>query len=167
MGPRTGLDDVARKKFLPLPGLELWPLGHPAPIKYLHRLPYPGSPTKTLISWFVGPTYCLVYFFESNFAFHAAVMSLSITKCTCSEAALKMGSGGGGGACVNYWFPMRIMQSPEGASVIKAACLHKNRENFRRARLQTSQRFVLRGPGATAFQLSLLRILVLFFSLAR
>jgi hypothetical protein len=30
VGPRTGLDDAERKKILPLPGLELRPLGHPA-----------------------------------------------------------------------------------------------------------------------------------------
>jgi hypothetical protein len=28
--PRTGLDDVEKRKFLTLPGLELRPLGHPA-----------------------------------------------------------------------------------------------------------------------------------------
>jgi hypothetical protein len=30
VGPRTGLDDVERKKILPLPRLELRPLGRPA-----------------------------------------------------------------------------------------------------------------------------------------
>jgi hypothetical protein len=30
MGPRTGLDDVKRRKFLILPGLELRPLSRPA-----------------------------------------------------------------------------------------------------------------------------------------
>jgi hypothetical protein len=28
--PRAGLNDVEKKKFLTLPGLELWPLGRPA-----------------------------------------------------------------------------------------------------------------------------------------
>jgi hypothetical protein len=30
MGPRAGLDDVEKRKFITLPGLELEPLGHPA-----------------------------------------------------------------------------------------------------------------------------------------
>jgi hypothetical protein len=30
MGPRAGQDDVEKRKFLPLPGLELGPLGRPA-----------------------------------------------------------------------------------------------------------------------------------------
>jgi hypothetical protein len=30
VGPRTFLDDVEKRKFLALPGLELEPLGHPA-----------------------------------------------------------------------------------------------------------------------------------------
>jgi hypothetical protein len=30
VGPRTGLKDVERRKILPLQGLELRPLGHPA-----------------------------------------------------------------------------------------------------------------------------------------
>jgi hypothetical protein len=30
VGPRTGLDDTEKRKFLPLPGLELRPLGRPA-----------------------------------------------------------------------------------------------------------------------------------------
>jgi hypothetical protein len=29
VGPRTSLDDVERRKILPLPGIELRPLGHP------------------------------------------------------------------------------------------------------------------------------------------
>jgi hypothetical protein len=28
--PRVGMDDVEKRKFLTLPGLELWPLGSPA-----------------------------------------------------------------------------------------------------------------------------------------
>jgi hypothetical protein len=30
VGPSTGLDDVEKRKFLPLPGLELRPFGRPA-----------------------------------------------------------------------------------------------------------------------------------------
>ena len=43
MGPRAGLDDVEKRKFLTLPGLELWPLGGPARSESLYRLHYPGS----------------------------------------------------------------------------------------------------------------------------
>jgi hypothetical protein len=38
VGPRTGLDDVERRKFLTLPGLELRPLGRPARSQSLYRL---------------------------------------------------------------------------------------------------------------------------------
>jgi hypothetical protein len=43
MGPRTGLDDVEKRKFVTLPGLELQPLGRPVPSQSLYRLRYPGS----------------------------------------------------------------------------------------------------------------------------
>jgi hypothetical protein len=43
MDPRTGLDDVERRKILPLPGLELQPLGRPARRLSLYRLRHPGS----------------------------------------------------------------------------------------------------------------------------
>jgi hypothetical protein len=41
--PRAGLDDVEKRQFLTLPGLELQPLGHPACSQSLYRLRYPGS----------------------------------------------------------------------------------------------------------------------------
>jgi hypothetical protein len=40
---RPGLDDVEKRKFLTLPGLELRPLGRPARSQSLCRLRYPGS----------------------------------------------------------------------------------------------------------------------------
>jgi hypothetical protein len=40
VGPRTGLDDVERRKTLSLPGLELRPLGRWARSQSLYRLPY-------------------------------------------------------------------------------------------------------------------------------
>jgi hypothetical protein len=40
---RTGLDDVEKRKFLTLPGLELRPLCRPACSQSLYRLRYPGS----------------------------------------------------------------------------------------------------------------------------
>jgi hypothetical protein len=43
VGPRTGLDDVERRTFLTLPGLELRPLCRPARSQSLYRLSYPGS----------------------------------------------------------------------------------------------------------------------------
>jgi hypothetical protein len=40
VGPRTGLDDVERRKILPPPGLELRTLGRPARSQWLYRLSY-------------------------------------------------------------------------------------------------------------------------------
>jgi hypothetical protein len=41
--PRAGLDDVEKRKFSTLPGLELRPLCRPARSQSLYRLRYPGS----------------------------------------------------------------------------------------------------------------------------
>jgi hypothetical protein len=43
VGPRSGMDDVEKRKFLKLPGLELRHLGRPARSQSLYRLSYPGS----------------------------------------------------------------------------------------------------------------------------
>jgi hypothetical protein len=43
VGPRTGLDDMERRIFLTLPGLELRPFDRPAFSQSLYRLRYPGS----------------------------------------------------------------------------------------------------------------------------
>jgi hypothetical protein len=43
VGPRTGLDDVEKRKFFMLPGLEFRPLARPARSQSLYRLSYPGS----------------------------------------------------------------------------------------------------------------------------
>jgi hypothetical protein len=43
MGPRADLDDVEKRKFLTLPGLELRPLGRPAHSQFLYRLRYLSS----------------------------------------------------------------------------------------------------------------------------
>jgi hypothetical protein len=43
VNPRAGLDDVEKRKFLTLPGLELRPLCRPALSQSLYRLSYPGS----------------------------------------------------------------------------------------------------------------------------
>jgi hypothetical protein len=47
VGLRTGLDDVERRKILPLPGLELRPLCRPALSQWLYRLRYPGLNSYT------------------------------------------------------------------------------------------------------------------------
>jgi hypothetical protein len=47
--PRADLDDVEKRKFLTLPGLELRPLGRPARSQSLYRLHYPGSLVVTVI----------------------------------------------------------------------------------------------------------------------
>jgi hypothetical protein len=41
--PSAGLDDVEKRKFLTLPGLELQQLCRPARIQSLYQLRYPGS----------------------------------------------------------------------------------------------------------------------------
>jgi hypothetical protein len=46
VGPRAGLDNVEKRKFLTLPGLELRPLGSPARSQSLYRLRYPGCPVS-------------------------------------------------------------------------------------------------------------------------
>jgi hypothetical protein len=43
VGPIAGLDDVEKRKFLTLPGLELRPLHCPARSQSLYRLRYPSS----------------------------------------------------------------------------------------------------------------------------
>jgi hypothetical protein len=43
MDPRASLNDLEKRKFLALPGLELRPLSHPARSQSLYRLRYPGS----------------------------------------------------------------------------------------------------------------------------
>jgi hypothetical protein len=41
--PRAGLDDVEKRKFFTLLGLDMQPLGRPARSQSLYRLSYPGS----------------------------------------------------------------------------------------------------------------------------
>jgi hypothetical protein len=43
VGPRAALDDVEKRKFLALPGLELRPLGRPARNQSLYRVRYLGT----------------------------------------------------------------------------------------------------------------------------
>jgi hypothetical protein len=61
VGPRTGLEYMRKRKFLPVTGLELRLLSRPARNLLLYRLPYPGSsinhsklrkdPQKTLTTY--------------------------------------------------------------------------------------------------------------------
>jgi hypothetical protein len=46
MDPRAGLDDVEKRKFLTLPGLELRPLSRPAHSQSLYHLSSPDSRSK-------------------------------------------------------------------------------------------------------------------------
>jgi hypothetical protein len=46
VGPRTGLDDMEKRKVLTLPGLELRTLGRPGRSQSLYRLSYSGSHTR-------------------------------------------------------------------------------------------------------------------------
>jgi hypothetical protein len=46
MDPRASMNDVDRRKFLTLPGLEFPPLGRPARGQSVYRLRYPGSRSK-------------------------------------------------------------------------------------------------------------------------
>jgi hypothetical protein len=48
MGPRAGLDDVEKTKFLTVQGLELRPLGRPGRSQSLYQLCYPGSIILTI-----------------------------------------------------------------------------------------------------------------------
>jgi hypothetical protein len=50
VGPRTGLDDVEKRKILPSPGLELRLLGRPARSQSLYRLRYPGPLSNASIN---------------------------------------------------------------------------------------------------------------------
>jgi hypothetical protein len=55
VNPRSGLDDVEKRKFLTLLGLELRSLARPARSQSLHRLRYPGSLLKCQVYKYVGP----------------------------------------------------------------------------------------------------------------
>jgi hypothetical protein len=48
VNPRAGLDDVEKRKFLTLPGLEFRSIGRPARSQSLYRLSYPGSVVRVV-----------------------------------------------------------------------------------------------------------------------
>jgi hypothetical protein len=57
--PRSHLDDVEKRIFLTLPGLELRPLGRPARSQSLYRLRYSGS--IVLFVFFLECVTCVIY----------------------------------------------------------------------------------------------------------
>jgi hypothetical protein len=72
---RDGLDDVAKRKFLNLPGLERRTLSRPARSQSLYRLSYPGSSAigTTLHFYCVQPVHTLTLFmlvYLSVFSFY-------------------------------------------------------------------------------------------------
>jgi hypothetical protein len=60
MSPRTRLDDMDNRKFLPLPGLKLRPLGRPAHSQSLYRQRYPASPFNELKEKYSDCIQCVV-----------------------------------------------------------------------------------------------------------
>jgi hypothetical protein len=87
---RTGLDDVERRKILPLSGLELLPLGHPACSQSLYRLLYPGSSrnlrNNNNNNFFLGATarggfWPWFFYFLSNRSYFTAVTDVRLTTC--------------------------------------------------------------------------------------
>jgi hypothetical protein len=66
VNPRAGLDDVGKRKFLTLPGLELRPFGRPAHSQSLYRLlqRYSYVPMKSLVgqeAWCVWTSFLPAY----------------------------------------------------------------------------------------------------------
>jgi hypothetical protein len=49
--PRAGMDDVERRKLLPLPELELRSIGRSARSQLLYRLRYPGSHSENIVTY--------------------------------------------------------------------------------------------------------------------
>jgi hypothetical protein len=70
----VGLDDVEKRKFLTLPGLELRPFGRPARSQLLCRLRYPGSYSGALTELDTLPQETAKYLknvgMASNIIFH-------------------------------------------------------------------------------------------------
>jgi hypothetical protein len=91
MDPKFGLDDVEKRKFLTLQGLELRPLGRPGRRQSLCRLHYPGSQSNrsiflSITKWYSDVISCLM----DGCPFHIYVQLFLINKCLTanSEAGL-------------------------------------------------------------------------------
>jgi hypothetical protein len=65
VGPKAGLDEVEKRKFLTLPGLELRPLDRPARSQSLYRLRYPRSNINNN-TWMTYYYYYYYYLRELN-----------------------------------------------------------------------------------------------------
>jgi hypothetical protein len=66
-GPKTGLDDMEKRKFLTLPGLELRHFSRPARNQSLYRLRYPGSQNLQYCVYYVRKVCLSVCSHETNF----------------------------------------------------------------------------------------------------
>jgi hypothetical protein len=64
--PKAGLDNLEKRKFLTLSGLQLQPLGRPARSQSLYRLGVPGSPTFNGCLIFNIPILYLFRIFKIN-----------------------------------------------------------------------------------------------------
>jgi hypothetical protein len=67
--PRAGLDDVEKRKFLNLSGLELRPFDCPSRSQSLYRLRYPASHKEVIIKLSHG-----VSCFQMTFLYHAVAL---------------------------------------------------------------------------------------------
>jgi hypothetical protein len=61
VGPRAGLDDVEKRKFLTLLRLELRPLGRPSRSQSLYRLPYDGSYNNIICDYKLRGLFIICY----------------------------------------------------------------------------------------------------------
>jgi hypothetical protein len=77
VGPRAGLDDVEKRKFLTLPGLELRPLCRPARSQSPYRMRYPGS------HYYYYYYYYYYYFMAFVFILCLSLMELPISTLCC------------------------------------------------------------------------------------
>jgi hypothetical protein len=100
--PRGGLDDVEKRIFLTLQGLELQPLGRPARSQSLYWLRYPGS--RQVIKVWLWNSKTLLYFMvitfplSSNFFFslvsiiivRSKLIKLPCGLCTCVNVPFRL-----------------------------------------------------------------------------
>jgi hypothetical protein len=80
VGPRAGVDDVEKRKFLTLPGLELRPIGRLARSQSLYRLRYPGSFIDGSMDWILDLLTTCIHHTELHFTntdTHRLVSSVS------------------------------------------------------------------------------------------